>query len=202
MLLIFRCDILDMYTLKIRSKRLIARGREKRTNLRSSLTQDLRDAGFAHQSQAGRKEVLLDQNRQLRLPRPTAGSEGKTRIRTDCAISRMACTGGLADAINWSAAATITEAKGTTSGSDSSKHAGSFSWNGLSTMGNSRLADAYFSSIRVTASERMFTKCRRGDIFVEVDIEGGGCDERCIRGAGTWWVFIHDTCMHSVRVVV
>ena len=105
------------------------------------------------------------------------------KVRTDCAISSVDSVGGLTDTINWSAAATITEARGATSWLDNSKHAGSFSLNSLSSVGNSRLADAYLSSIRVTASERMLTRRRRGEVFVETDIHttqsggwGGGGD--------------------------
>ena len=50
-------------------------------------------------------------------------------------------------------------------GLDDSRRAGSFSPNGLSRAGNSRPADAYFSSIRDTASERALTRCRRCYVF-------------------------------------
>jgi len=102
------------------------------------------------------------------------------KVRTDCAISSVDSPGCLTDAISWSAAATTTEARGATSWLDNSKHAGSFSLNSLSSVGNSRLADAYLSSIRVTASERMLTRCRRGDILVETGIHTA-------QSGGLWW---------------
>jgi len=115
--------------------------------------------------------MLLDQGHQLE-----SGKE-KCKVRTDCAISAIHSAGGLTDAINWSAAATITEARGVTSWLDNSRHAGSFSLNSLSSVGNSRLVDAYLSSIRVTASERMLTRRRRGDTPVETGIHTGQSGE-------------------------
>ena len=113
-----------------------------KTNLRSCLAQDLCNAGFASQSQGRRNERLHNQTqtRQLRA----LDSKEPARPQTACDKSRMVCAGGLADAINWSAAATITEVRGITSGLDNKDHAGSSSRYGPSSAGNSKLADAYF----------------------------------------------------------
>ena len=114
----------------------------KNTYLRSGLAQDLCNAGFANQSQGCRNERL--HAHQLRLPGPTVGRKEPEIPHTACDISRMVCTGDLADAINWSAAATITEARGVTSGLDNRAHPGSSARNGLSSAGNSKLAAVYF----------------------------------------------------------
>ena len=107
-------------------------------------------------------------------------------------MSRTVLAGGLADAINWSAAATITEVRGITSGLDNKDHAGSSSRTGLSSVGNSRLADAYFCSTFVTASERMLTRFRRGDMFVGAAIgtaQSEGGSTRPKSGTGTEYLF-------------
>ena len=137
----------------------------------SSFTQDLCNIDLTHQSQARSNSML---NSQIDKPQPfksTICAEGKGVWLTDCAMSTTACIGCLADTINWLTAATITEERGNTSGSDNSRSAGSFPRDGLSSVGNSRLTDAYFSSIRATASERMVTKCRKGGIVVEVPVD-------------------------------
>ena len=65
-------------------------------------------------------------------------------------------------------------------GLDNSRHAGSFSLNGLSRAGNSRPADAHFSSMRVTVSEMALTRCRRGYVFgVEAS---SGTDQKADKG--------------------
>ena len=113
-----------------------------------------------------------------------AGSKEPAKAHTACDMSKMTCAGGLEDAINWSAAATITEVRGITSGLDNKDHAGSSSRNGLSSAGNSKLADAYFWSTFATASERMLTRFRRGDMFVVGDIVQSERGEQmaCARG--------------------
>ena len=117
-----------------------------KTDPRSGLAQDLCNAGLANQSQGRRNERLHHQTRtrQLRPPGPTIGSKELAKAHTASDISEIVCAGGLADAINWSAAATIIEAMVVTSGLDNKDHAGSSSQNGLSSVGNSRLANAYF----------------------------------------------------------
>ena len=63
---------------------------------------------------------------------------------------------------------------------DDSRHAGSFSLNGLLRAGNSRPTDAYFSSMRVTVSEMALTRCRRGYVFgVEAS---SGTDQKADKG--------------------
>ena len=109
-----------------------------KTDLRSGLAQDLCNAGFANHPQGCRNEGLDTSTG------PTAGSKEPAKAHTACDMSKMVCAGGLADAINWSAAATIIEVRGMTSGLDNKDHAGSSSRNGPSSAGNSKLADAYF----------------------------------------------------------
>ena len=99
MLLILYRDVLDMQALYVSRKGSIVDWEEMRTNLRSSLAQDLRDAGFTSHCQARSNGVLLNQIHQLRSSMPTVCGKGDS-VLTDSAISRTACIGCLADAIN------------------------------------------------------------------------------------------------------
>lgn len=94
-------------------------------------------ASFANRS-PGRKNERL-RARQLRSPGPTVGSTEPRKTQTACDVSGMFCAGGFAGVIDWSAVATVTEAKGL----DNEDHGGSSPRNGLSSAGNSKLAGVY-----------------------------------------------------------
>ena len=99
MLLVLDRDVLDMQALYVSRKGSTMEERKMRSNLRSSLAQDLRDTSFTSHCQARSNGVLLNQIHQLQSSMPTVCGKGDS-VLTDSAISRTACIGCLADAIN------------------------------------------------------------------------------------------------------
>ena len=112
------------------------------------------------------------------LPYPQYVAKKEDSVRTDCAISRTFEPG--VSQTRLISGGDDRRGERDYVGLDNSRHAGFFSLNGLSRAGNSRPADAYFSSIRDTASERALTRCRRCYVFgVEAS---SGTDQKADKG--------------------